>query len=206
MCAQNVFNYSEFPLLSSLAEQAKSIKGTALLFTKKIILHCVPFCLSYVFVGEIEAARVKNVHLYVAQKIKAQSKKKKSKLHQSTRTGLLIITNFRLSFVAFESDDKHDKSKKNATFQENILLGLYDITLSNIDEIYAYTDKKQRLVLPSQKNASKIDAIRIVCKNFRMLTFTFEDAEVGKGKYIADALLKFAFPARHSLLFMYQYK
>lgn len=96
--------------------------------------------------------------------------------------------------------------QKNTTFQENTFLGLYDITLSNIDEIYAYTDKKQKLVQPNQKNASKIDAIRIVCKNFRMLTFTFEDSEVGKGKYIADALLSFAFPTRHTLLFMYQFK
>lgn len=63
-------------------------------------------------VGELEAARAKNVHLCVAQKIKAQSKKKKSKQNQNTRTGLLIITNFRLSFVAFESDDKNDKSSK----------------------------------------------------------------------------------------------
>lgn len=85
-------------------------------------------------------------------------------------------------------------------------MGRYDITLSNMDEIYAYTDKKHKLVTPQQKNGSKIDAIRIVCKNFRMLTFYFQDSEVGKGKYIADALLQFAFPARHNLLFMYHFK
>jgi hypothetical protein len=61
-------------------------------------------------VGEIEAARAKNVHLYVAQKIEARSKKKKSTQSQNKRTGLLIITNFRLSFVVF--DEKNDKNNK----------------------------------------------------------------------------------------------
>lgn len=75
-----------------------------------------------------------------------------------------------------------------------------------MDEIYAYTDKKQRLVTPQQRNSSRIDAIRIVCKNFRMLTFDFQESEVGKGKYIADALVQFAFPTRHNLLFMYHFK
>jgi myotubularin-related protein 10/11/12 len=92
-------------------------------------------------------------------------------------------------------------------YQENAFLSKYDITLSNMDEIYAYTDKKHKLVVPHNKNASKIDAIRILCKNFRMLTFDFtENCEVGKGKNIADALLQFAFPTRHNLLFMYHYR
>lgn len=76
-----------------------------------------------------------------------------------------------------------------------------------MDEIYAYTDKKYKLVVPQQKNEKRIDAIRIVCKNFRMLTFDFtENMQVGKGKNIADALLKFAFPTRHNLLFMYHFR
>lgn len=97
--------------------------------------------------------------------------------------------------------------QRSAPYQENHFLSKYDITLSNMDEIYAYTDKKHKLVVPHNKNASKIDAIRILCKNFRMLTFDFtENCEVGRGKYIADALLQFAFPTRHNLLFMYHYR
>lgn len=157
--------------------------------------------------GELEVARANNVCLYVAQKIKAQSKKKKN-APSKKRIGLLIITNFRLCFVAF--DEREDKSytlKKSVSHQENNYLEKYDITLSNMDEIYAYTDKKHKLVAPQQKNPSKIDAIRILCKNFRMLTFDFtENCEVGKGKNIADALLQFAFPTRHNLLFMYHFK
>lgn len=60
--------------------------------------------------GELEAARATNVNLYIAQKIKAQSKKKKIPQNQKLkRVGLLIITNFRLCFVVFEEHDKNDK-------------------------------------------------------------------------------------------------
>lgn len=63
-------------------------------------------------VGEIEAARATNVNLYIAQKIKAQSKKKKAPPNQK-RVGLLIITNFRLCFVVYEEHNKTDKSNSN---------------------------------------------------------------------------------------------
>ena len=97
--------------------------------------------------------------------------------------------------------------QRSVSHQENNFLAKFDITLSNMDEIYAYTDKKYKLIAPQQKNEKRIDAIRIVCKNFRMLTFDFlEVHQVGKGKNIADALLKFAFPTRHNLLFMYHFR
>ncbi|XP_070506241.1 myotubularin-related protein 10-B isoform X2 [Chironomus tepperi] len=154
--------------------------------------------------GELEVARAKNVTMYIAQKIKAQTKKAQ-KPPNKKRMGLLIITNFRLCFVALE--ESHKGYKRSPPYQENAFLSKYDITLSNMDEIYAYTDKKHKLVIPQNKNASKIDAIRILCKNFRMITFDFsENCEVGRGKYIADALLQFAFPTRHNLLFMYHFR
>jgi hypothetical protein len=62
--------------------------------------------------GELEAARASNVNLYIAQKIKAQSKKKKPPPSQK-HVGLLIITNFRLCFVEFEERDKNDKNNSN---------------------------------------------------------------------------------------------
>lgn len=65
----------------------------------------------FFLVGELEAARASQVHLYVAQKIKAHSKKKKTTLNQK-RVGLLVITNFRLCFVVYEHDDKNDKATK----------------------------------------------------------------------------------------------
>lgn len=62
--------------------------------------------------GELEAARATNVNLFIAQKIKSQSKKKKAPPNQK-RVGLLIITNFRLCFVVYEEHDKNDKSNSN---------------------------------------------------------------------------------------------
>lgn len=60
------------------------------------------------YIGELEVARANNVIIYVAQKFKAQSKKKKIAPNKK-RLGLLIITNFRLCFVVFDEyqDDKN---------------------------------------------------------------------------------------------------
>lgn len=79
------------------------------------------------------------------------------------------------------------------------------MTLSNIDIIYQITDKKKKLVGPHLKTSSRIEAIQIVCKNFRLLKFDFKKSEIGKGTLIANALAKFAFPNQHSLLFLYKY-
>lgn len=51
--------------------------------------------------GEIEAARAKNVSLYIAQKKKAI----KGQKIQEEKLGTLIITNFRLSFTLFDGAD-----------------------------------------------------------------------------------------------------
>jgi hypothetical protein len=59
--------------------------------------------------GELEVARAKNVTLYIAQKIKAQTKKVQ-KPPIKKRIGLLIITNFRLCFVAL--DDRSNNFMK----------------------------------------------------------------------------------------------
>ncbi|XP_063708687.1 myotubularin-related protein 10 [Culicoides brevitarsis] len=146
--------------------------------------------------GEIEAARAKNVSLYIAQKKKTV----KGQKIQEEKLGTLIITNFRLSFTLF------DGSLEDVAYQENNFLGKYDISLSNIDKIYQISDKKKRPVGPDYRNSSKVDAIRIICKNFRLLTFDFSVSDVGKGKHIADALLRFAFPSQHQVLFLYNYK
>lgn len=94
-------------------------------------------------------------------------------------------------------------------YQENNFLGKYDVSLLNIDKIYQITDdknNKKRPVGPDYKNSAKVDAIQIVCKNFRLLTFDFSASDVGKGKHIADALLRFAFPSQHNHLFLYHFR
>ncbi|XP_062564541.1 myotubularin-related protein 10-B [Armigeres subalbatus] len=144
--------------------------------------------------GELEAARVNNVCMYTTHCIKDNK-------YIDEKEGALIITNFRLSFLCIESD-----SEELSAYQRNTFLGKYDVSLLNIDKIYQVTDKKKRVVNPQTKNSSKIEIIKIVCKNFRIFTFGFRKAGLGKGKYVADALVKFAFPAKHSLLFLYNYK
>uniref|UniRef100_A0A182JS99 Myotubularin phosphatase domain-containing protein n=1 Tax=Anopheles christyi TaxID=43041 RepID=A0A182JS99_9DIPT len=139
--------------------------------------------------GELEAARANNVCMYIASYLKD------GKVY-GEKTGILLITNFRLSFVSLDMDDD----------QSNRFLGSSEVSLSNIDRIYQYVDKKKRIISPQVKNSSRIDKIRIVCKNFKTFTFGFQLSEIGKGKYIADALAKFAFPARHNLLFLYRFK
>uniref|UniRef100_A0A182QGP7 Myotubularin phosphatase domain-containing protein n=1 Tax=Anopheles farauti TaxID=69004 RepID=A0A182QGP7_9DIPT len=143
--------------------------------------------------GEIEAARANNVCMYIA------SYMKDGKVY-GEKTGTLLITNFRLSFVSLDMDDDQ------ISFQSNRFLGSSDVSLSNIDRIYQFVDKKKRIISPQVKNSSRIDKIHIVCKNFKTFTFGFQLSEIGKGKYIADALVKFAFPARHNLLFLYRFK
>lgn len=144
--------------------------------------------------GEIEAARVNNVCMYTTHCVKDNK-------YIDEKEGALIITNFRLSFLCIESENE-----EVSAYQKNTFLGKYDVSLSNIDKIYQVTDRKQRVVNPQIKNSSKIEIIKIVCKNFRIFTFGFKKAGIGKGKYVADALVKFAFPAKHNLLFLYNYK
>lgn len=48
--------------------------------------------------------------------------------------------------------------------QENQFLGKHDIALSNIECMYQITDRKRRLISPSQKISSKLEALHIVCK------------------------------------------
>ncbi|GAB0098510.1 myotubularin-related protein 10-B [Sergentomyia squamirostris] len=143
--------------------------------------------------GELEVVRANRVVLYppVTNKNDASAGKE----------GVLVVTNFKLSFITVE-----DSQSANFVYQENIYLGKNDVTLSNIDLIYQVADKKKKIVSPQGKTSSRIDYLLIICKNFRLLKFGFKLSEAGKGKLIADALLRFAFPTRHNLLFSYSYK
>lgn len=148
--------------------------------------------------GEIEVARAKRVLLYV-EELKSP---KKETSYEFEKLGTLIITNFRLSFTLFDTG----VHSSEVSYQENNFLGKYDVTLSNIDKIYQITDKKRTPITPNCKSNSRVDAIRIICKNFRHMTFDFEASFKGEGKHIASAMARFAFPIQHSLLFLYTYR
>lgn len=126
---------------------------------------------------------------------------KKSIEIENEKLGILIITNFRLSFTKFDRVHSSEVS-----YQENNFLGKYDISLSNIDKIYQITDKKRTSITPNCKSNTRVDAIRIICKNFRHLTFDFTASLKGEGKHIVDALARIAFPTQHNLLFLYNFR
>lgn len=141
--------------------------------------------------------------------------------------GLLVVTNFKLSFVVASTtsptaaaagavvDQQHQqqqqpKPQRSATSQENAFVGQHDVTLTNIDSIYQVVGAggKRRQLVPGSgtKISSKLHGLHVVCKNFRVLVFDLSECQVGEAKRIAEGLMKFAFPNQHSLLFSYNYR
>lgn len=165
--------------------------------------------------GEIEACRAERVLLCSP----LASKDKEDEGEE----GLLVITNFKLSFVTTDETQVSERvnrsipssdtdlvrvSFQNPNFicQENMFLGRNDVTLSNIDHIYQIVDKKKKLLTTGYKISARIDYLVVVCKNFRMFRLGFTKSVKGAGKYIAEALLKLPFPNNHTLLFGYTFK
>ncbi|XP_014219642.1 myotubularin-related protein 10 [Copidosoma floridanum] len=114
-------------------------------------------------------------------------------------SGMLLITNFKLSFVTIE--DNID----DIQHQQNHLYGYTDTCLSNIDTVYLITGDKKKKLVPGAAVPSKVKGIFIVCKNLRTWSFSFEFSKIGDGKNIVNALLHHAFPTKHHLLFAYEY-
>ncbi|KAK7574342.1 hypothetical protein V9T40_011533 [Parthenolecanium corni] len=117
------------------------------------------------------------------------------------KSGVLTVTNFRLSFVTSE-----EKPAEELCYQENLLLGEYDICLSNVDTLYLLSGDKKRRLLPGQRVPERVKVLFVLCKNMKVLTFSFKFSPVGHGKTLTNALLHHAFPRRHQLLFAYDYR
>ncbi|XP_059485322.1 myotubularin-related protein 10-B isoform X2 [Neocloeon triangulifer] len=117
------------------------------------------------------------------------------------RSGTLYVTNFKLSFIPSVST-----RTDNPECQHSSLLDEFDVSLCNIDCIYHITRDKKRKLVGGQNVSSKIKGLLVVCKNMRTLTFSFKFANVNSGRSIANALLHYAFPRRHHLLFAYDYR
>lgn len=116
------------------------------------------------------------------------------------KSGILTVTNFKLSFVTTD-----DRPRDEMICQENLLLGEYDVCLSNVDMLYQVGDKRRKL-LPGKNVSGKVKGLLVVCKNMRVLTFSFKFSPVGHGKTLTNALLHHAFPRRHQLLFAYDFR
>lgn len=102
------------------------------------------------FSGELNVACAKNVFLYTTQSYKRQDR-------ENGLLGVLFITNFKLSFLPIEKD-------QNTTYQDNVFLQKYDITMSNIDRVYQIVDRKKRLMDAYSKISSRIEELHIICK------------------------------------------
>ncbi|XP_050542785.1 myotubularin-related protein 10-B [Daktulosphaira vitifoliae] len=121
--------------------------------------------------------------------------------NKSGQSGVLFVTNFRLSFVTSQ-----EKQLEDIKYQENVLLGHYDVCLSNIDIIYMLTGDKRKRLMPGHRFNDKVKGLHILCKNMRTLSYSFKFSPLGHGKTLANALLHHAFPRRHQLLFAYDYR
>lgn len=55
--------------------------------------------------------------------------------------------------------------------QENLLLGDYDVCLSNVDEVHQMTGDKRRKMLPGNNISGKVKGLYIVCKVSALLYF-----------------------------------
>ncbi|XP_063237676.1 myotubularin-related protein 10-B [Bacillus rossius redtenbacheri] len=116
------------------------------------------------------------------------------------KSGVLIITNFKLSFITTESRPRDELGS-----QQNMLLGEHDVCLSNVDVVYQTAGDKKRRLSPGTV-PEKVKGLHVVCKNMRVFTFSFKFSPVGHGKNVTNALLHYAFPKRHQLLFAYDFR
>ncbi|XP_017888753.1 myotubularin-related protein 10-B isoform X2 [Ceratina calcarata] len=116
-------------------------------------------------------------------------------------SGVLFVTNFKLSFVTTEETDGEDVAR-----QQNHLYGYMDTCLTNIEDIYVTVGDKRRKLVPGNTVPSKVKGIFITCKNLRTWSFSFKFSPIGDGKNVLQTLLHHAFPSGHNLLFGYDYR
>ncbi|XP_067005346.2 myotubularin-related protein 10-B [Anabrus simplex] len=139
--------------------------------------------------GEMVIAEAQNVLLFAPVSKQNQGK-----------SGTLSVTNFKLSFVTTE-----ERPKENVC-QQSCLLGEHDVCLSNVDVICQIVDKKKRKLSPGTSVSGKVKGLYIMCKNMKVMTFSFKFSPVGHGKTLTNALLHHAFPRRHQLVFAYDFR
>ncbi|KAG8224111.1 hypothetical protein J437_LFUL001805 [Ladona fulva] len=121
--------------------------------------------------------------------------------HKQGISGSLSVTNFKLSFITTDVNKKYDYG-----YQQNILLGEHEVSLSNIDVVYQILRAKKRRLSPGIQLSGKVKGLQIICKNMKVLTFMFKFSPIGHGKNVTQAILHHAFPRRHQLLFAYDYQ
>ncbi|KAF9812153.1 hypothetical protein SFRURICE_008254 [Spodoptera frugiperda] len=118
------------------------------------------------------------------------------------RFGSLFITNYKLSFVPLEN------STNDEYCQRNYLLGAFDVPLTGVGAVWL-TDggpQRRRRLMPYGDMPGKVKGLQVICKNMKVLTFSFANSPIDNGRKIALALMHHAFPKRHDLLFAFEYR
>ncbi|XP_047028865.1 myotubularin-related protein 10-B [Helicoverpa zea] len=118
------------------------------------------------------------------------------------RFGSLFVTNYKLSFVPLEN------STNDEYCQRNFLLGAFDVPLTGVGAVWL-TDggpQRRRRLMPYGDMPGKVKGLQVICKNMKVLTFSFANSPIDNGRKIALALMHHAFPKRHDLLFAFEYR
>jgi len=123
----------------------------------------------------------------------------------SGHTGCLFVTTLRLSLQLHTATTT---SKERG----NKLLGEQDVTLSSIEAVYEVQgeagdresrgERRKKLPLGSTV-ANRVEAIFVLCKNFKFLRLSFKFAGVDCGRKITNALLHHSRPKKSELLFAF---
>ncbi|XP_014262170.1 myotubularin-related protein 10-B isoform X3 [Cimex lectularius] len=146
--------------------------------------------------GEALIAEAQNVLMFSPVR---DTSMKSTTVSSQGRSGLLCVTSFKLSFITSD-----EKTRQEVSFEDVLHLGENDVCLTNVDSLYIYGDKKKKLV-PGKQIAEKVKGLYVVCKNLRVLSFSFKFSPIGHGKTLTNTLLHHAFAQRHPLLFLYDY-
>ncbi|CAG4955668.1 unnamed protein product [Parnassius apollo] len=120
----------------------------------------------------------------------------------SGRFGSLFVTNYKLSFVPLETSQYDEYGQKNH------LLGTFDVPLTGVGALWL-TDggpQRRRRLLPYADMPGKVKGLQVICKNMKVMTFSFANSPIGNGRKVAMALIHHAFPKRHDLLFAFEYR
>ncbi|XP_015914992.1 myotubularin-related protein 10-A [Parasteatoda tepidariorum] len=112
-------------------------------------------------------------------------------------SGLLLCTNFKVSFLTAENYPSN-------LHQKNALLGEFDLCLINIDAVY-HVNNGKRKKLSISNAVSNIEILEIHCKDLRIYTFSFKFSPLSQ-RSVISTILHHAFPPRINLLFAFDYK
>ncbi|KAI5730573.1 hypothetical protein M8J76_015286 [Diaphorina citri] len=121
--------------------------------------------------------------------------------HKTGQSGVLFVTNFKLSFVTSEGKDADELN-----CQKNFFLSHNDVCLSNVDILYQVGGDRKRRLVPGHNISDRVKGLFVVCKNMKSFSFSFKFSPIGHGKTLTNALLHHAYPRRHQLLFAYDFR